>query len=269
MTGHASLPMYDLPTLRPATERWWRGLAGHLRAAGIDGVPERLHTNDDPMTLWRDPELLLSQTCGYPLTHALSGHLQLIATPVYRAPGCDGACYASVILVHKASGAERLDELRGRVCAYNSCVSQSGYNVLRAMIAPLAGGPPFFERVLPTGSHGESARAVGQRRADVCAIDCVTYALMQRYVPALLAGTRTLTWSPKAPGLPYVTRVGLDSETLVRMRAALTQALADPTLAGARDALLIADMVELPLAAYDAIPAMEADARQLGYPALA
>ncbi|NIR61538.1 MAG: hypothetical protein GWO02_19625, partial [Gammaproteobacteria bacterium] len=49
--------------------------------------------------IWRSTELLLSQTCGYPLTHALAGVVELVATPAYAAQGCRGPEYASLLIV--------------------------------------------------------------------------------------------------------------------------------------------------------------------------
>ena len=86
----ASLPMYDLPELRTATDTWWSGMAAALRRAGIDAVPDQLTRVYNVATVWRDPNLLLSQTCGYPLVRDMAGILQPIATPIYNAPGCDG-----------------------------------------------------------------------------------------------------------------------------------------------------------------------------------
>jgi hypothetical protein len=67
----ASLPMYDLPEIRTATDQWWKRLADALRQEGIDGVPDALWRGDDYRMPWTHPDLLLSQTCGYPLTHEL------------------------------------------------------------------------------------------------------------------------------------------------------------------------------------------------------
>jgi hypothetical protein len=95
----ASLPMYDLPALRQATDDWWSGLARALTAAGLEGVPKRLTREANSEELWCRPDLLISQTCGYPLTHALAGQVRLVATPAYHVEGCDGALYRSVFLV--------------------------------------------------------------------------------------------------------------------------------------------------------------------------
>src|SRR5690606_6754530 len=95
----ASLPMYDLPEVAAATAAWWQGLARAFRAEGLADVPGRLATAPALPGHWRDPALLFSQTCGFPLTHGLAGALRLVATPCYRAAGCDGARYRSFLVV--------------------------------------------------------------------------------------------------------------------------------------------------------------------------
>lgn len=262
----ASLPMYDLPEVRAATDEWWRGLARHLRAAGVADVPDRLQR--DPAAEWTDTGLLFSQTCGYPLTHALAGRVSVLCTPCYDAPGCDGPCYSSVLLVAAGSAAATLADLRGGVCAINVRDSHSGCNVLRRMVAPLAGAEPFFARVVETGSHEASVAAVGGGEADLCAVDAVIHALLQRHAPQRLAGTRALACSPGAPGLPYVAGRGIGPAALERARAGIEAALADDRLAPVRAELLISGCARLPLARYDRIAAMEREAVALGYPEL-
>jgi len=92
----ASLPMYDLPETEDATRILWRGLAEHLRSAGIQDVPGTLTRQLDVPEHWLSPDLLFSQTCGYPFTHILKGRVRLIATPCYNAPGCEGPEYCSI-----------------------------------------------------------------------------------------------------------------------------------------------------------------------------
>ncbi len=259
--------MYDLPTVRAATDGWWQGLAGHLRAAGIPDVPAGLAR--DPVPDWTASDLLLSQTCGYPLTHALAGRVEPLCTPAYAAPGCDGARYASALVVQADCGAARLADLRGGTCAFNAPDSHSGCNALRRMIAPLAGGEPFFSGILETGSHAASIESVASGQADLCAVDTVTHELLRRHEPAPLAGTRVLEYSPRAPGLPYIAGPAVTADDRARMRDAIFNALADPGLATTRDTLLITGAEALPTEAYDIIPAMENEAIGLGYPHLA
>ncbi|MDX1711531.1 MAG: PhnD/SsuA/transferrin family substrate-binding protein [Rhodovibrionaceae bacterium] len=267
----AALPMYDLPGLGEAHAMWWRGLARHLRAEGICEVPGRLATAGagDPYRLWRDPGLLLSQTCGYPLVHFLNEQLRVVATPRYDAPGCHGADYCSLVLVRSDDPAERVDDLADSVAVINAWDSQSGMSALRATVAPAAAarGGRFFRAVEVSGNHLASAAAVAEGRARVCAVDCVTHALAARHLPEALAGTRILCRSPAAPALPYVTAAG-NAELLPRLRAALGAATTDPALAEVRAELLIGGFEVLADDAYDRILEIERAAAAEGYPKL-
>ena len=265
----ASLPMYDLPELTAATAAWWRGLARAFRAEGVADAPELLTAKPSLPEHWLRSDLLFSQTCGYPLTHALAGKVRLVATPCYKAPGCAGPSYCSLLIVAEDSGAAGLEDLRGARCAFNGVDSQSGYNVLRATVARLAEAGRFFGAAIATGSHRASIAAVQSGKADICAVDCVTHALLQRHAPAALAGTRVLCESPSAPSLPYVTAGMADDDLIKRLHAALDRALADPALAAVRDDLLIAGVEVLPLEAYDVLLKMEVAAAAAGYATLA
>jgi len=266
----ASLPMYDLEPLREATDAWWRGLAAALRRQGFDGVPDRLDRGDfgDRFSHWTSPDLLLSQTCGYPLTHDFADKVRLVATPVYAVPHCAGPWYCSVVAVAEGSPATRLEELRGSRVAINGFDSQSGFNALRALVAPLAREGRFFGAVVETGHHAASLAAVARGEADVCAVDCVSHALWTRHQPEVVAGTRVLTLTVRVPGLPYVTHAARSDGEVVWMRAALVEATADPALAPVREALAIEGFAVVDRAAYDRIDAMEREAAALGYPEL-
>ena len=265
----AGLPMYDLEELRWATDAWWQALARGFRAAGIADVPSALDHDLRHHALWSRPDLRFGQACGYPLTHEFADELALVATPRYAAPGCEGTGYRSWILVRDGSEILRVEQLAGTRVAINDRGSQSGCNVLKALVAPLAKGGRFFSSVEVTGRHVASIAAVREGRADVAAIDCVTYALLARHRPAALFGTRVVAGSVAAPALPYVAGAAADAEALDRLRAGLRAALADPAAAAARHALLIDGVEFLPLSAYDVILEQERAAAALGYPELA
>ena len=260
----ASFSMYDFPELRAATDSWWSGLASALERAGIEAVPEAL-TRDPDIDVWHSRELLISQTCGYPLTHELAGVVELVATPAYSAEGCSGANYCSLIVVGEDNPAAGLLDLRGAVCAYSRRHSHSGYNALRAAVAPLAGGGAFFSRVIESGGHPVSIELVATGQAGVCAVDCVTHALIAKCQPNALAGTRVIGATEAAPGLPYVTRAGVDKDFMCRLREGLQATFADPRLADTRDTLLLTDLHALGYDAYQRIDDMEDSARAVGY----
>ncbi|MDA1098886.1 MAG: PhnD/SsuA/transferrin family substrate-binding protein [Proteobacteria bacterium] len=261
----AGLTMYDLEPVRAATDAWWAGLARACAREGIADVPDQLWRGGQREELWRAPNLLLSQTCGYPLLKQFTSHLTLLATPVYGAVGCDGPNYCSLIVVGADSQASTLEDLRGGVCAINDWESQSGMNVLRYTIAPLARDGRFFGDVTVAGKHQWSIAMIARGEADIAAIDCVTHALMLRHDPASVAGTRVLAQTRAAPALPYVTGAGTSSDDWTRLRAAVDRALADPALTTARDALMIQGFADLSLPDYGIMLEMEAEAAAAGY----
>lgn len=263
------LAMYDLPAMRPAVDAWWAGLARHLRRVGLEDVPAVLTRDGEMEEVARSPDLLLMQTCGYPLLYRIGDAVRLLATPVYAAEGCDGPRYCSRLIVRADDPSPDLEAFRGRRVAYNDSHSQSGCNALKALVAPLAEGGRFFGAAVASGGHVLSAEAVRDGRADIAALDCVTWALMQRHEPDRCRGLRILGDTPAAPALPYVTRRFADEETLRRLRAALSAAAADPGLADTRAELLLDGFEFLDIEAYGVIREMRETAEGLGYPVLA
>ncbi len=265
----ASLPMYDWPEVRPATDALWQVIARHLAANGFRGVPESLDRSGDPHAQWRSAELLLSQTCGYPLTHGLAGAVDLVATPCYRVRGAEGSDYCSLIVIAATSGRTGLADLRGSIAAFNTEDSMSGMLALKAVVAPLARQGRFFSRVIRSGAHLASMQAVADGRADVAAIDCVSHALAERHLPGLAKKLKVIAETPKVPGLPLITARGRSGPERTRLARALAEAFVDPGLAAVRDALFIAGLEFRPLAAYQRIPDLEAAADAAGYTSLA
>lgn len=243
--------MYDWPEVREATDSLWSAIAARI------GVPPVLVRRPDYASLWSDPGLVFSQTCGYPFTHEFRGRLKLVATPVYEVDGCDGPHYSSIVLARRKAP---LESFRGGVAAVNNPDSMSGMLALKLVFAPLAHDGDFFARSMETGGHRQSMQAVREGRADVCAIDAVCVALARRYCPSELDGLVEIARSPLVPTLPYVTISG-DPDLL---RGALAGVLADPAHGETCRSLFIAGISELPENAYDRIPMLERQAELTG-----
>lgn len=240
----ASLPMYDWPEVREATDAWWQGIARH---AGIDLPLARLA---DHTAAWSERSLLLSQTCGYPFTHQLAGQLTLVATPHYGVDGCQGPNYQSIVFAR--AGAD-LESFRGARAAVNNPDSMSGMLALKLVFAPLARDGAFFCATHWSGGHVNSLRAVREGMADICAVDAVCAGLARRYRPDYLEGLVEIARSPMVPGLPYVTRAG----DVPRLRLALTRAFTDPDLQNARDQLFLTGFSALDARDYQLILDLE------------
>ncbi len=266
--GSACLPMYDIAELRTATDAWWGGLARHLREAGVEDAPDLLDRTADPQVLWRSPDLVVAQCCGYDLRLGEAPAPSLLATPVYDVQGCDGPSYCSFLVVREEERAESLAGLRGRRAAVNMRGSHSGHNVLRFLLAEEGGAVPFFSHVVESGGHRASLAAVRTGEADLAAIDCVTFTLVSRSAPEEVKGLRILMETPKAPGLPYITAPGASGDRTRRLLAGLKSAMEDPALAALRAALRLRGFALLLLEAYDPIVAMARSADSLGYPNL-
>jgi ABC-type phosphate/phosphonate transport system substrate-binding protein len=233
-----SLPMYDLPELRSATDGFWQHIAKRLKSSAL------LSRSDDWSAPWHNPNLLFSQTCGYPFTHAFAGHLTYVATPHYNADGCDGPNYRSIIFARELRSVE---SLRGHTAAINSSDSMSGMLALKLVFKEF--GIDYFTQTIETGSHVKSLRAVQDHQADVCAIDCVTVAILKKYRPLALQGLVEIARSPAVPGLPYVTRAG----NVTELRTALSSAA---TTLHAKS-LLISGLTIMPANAYAKILELE------------
>jgi ABC-type phosphate/phosphonate transport system substrate-binding protein len=264
----ASLPMYDLAELRGRTDQLWDRMVRAFAAEGLE-APPALDRARHHHEVWRDPGLFLSQTCGYPLMNELVGLVRVVATTRYRVPECVGSSYTSRVVVRADSSARRLEDLAGSTCAGNEPDSHSGMNAFRALVAPLSRDGRFFSRVVWSGGHRMSLEMVVRGEVDVAAIDCVTFALLERARPDLTGAVREVARTAPCPGLPLITAAATSDDQLARMRRGLERLIADPAAAGARDALLIDGYQVLPDGAYQTVVDLETAAVRLGYAALA
>ncbi|MFM0101125.1 PhnD/SsuA/transferrin family substrate-binding protein [Paraburkholderia nemoris] len=263
MTWIAALPMYNVT---PALALEWREWLGDVLCM-INPACRIAEPDEDLHVWWRRPNLLISQTCGYPLTHGLHEQVQLIATPRFVAPGCEGAHYSSVLVTRKDAQFDTLAACRGARAAYNQDDSNSGMNVFRHAVAPLARAGAFFSAVVRTGSHLGSLQAVIEDRADVAAIDCVTFAFVCDELPELARQVRQIGVTAASPGLPLIASRAVPLATIEALRGALNEALAIRPERAKR--LRLQGFSTLSIADYERIDQLENEARALGYAHLA
>ena len=228
----ATLPMHDQPWLRAANDALWAGLRDALRAGGFD-APDALERGMTPAEAWARDDLLLSQTCGLPWRERLHRRLALVGTPDYCVEGCPPGHYRSVIV-------RRRDDHRpetGLRWAFNARDSQSGFAALGPLRERLGEG-------IETGSHVASIHAVAEGRADLAAIDAVTWRGAAHLEAA--RALRVAGFTPPSPGLPFVTALRDRAGGIARaVRAGVASAPA-----GAREALGLRGVVALTPADY-------------------
>jgi ABC-type phosphate/phosphonate transport system substrate-binding protein len=95
--------------------------------------------------------------------------------------------------------------------------------------------------------------AVARGDADVAAIDCVTWAHLQRFRPDETRRLRVLGWTAASPGLPLVTSIRTDAGMIQTLLRVLNEVAADPDLAAVRCDLLLDGFDVAPAGAYQAI----------------
>lgn len=240
----ASLPMYDRPETAGANDRFWALIRDRLRASGI-AAPERLSRGTaDPFAEWEAPDLVLSQSCGFPYRARLHGRVTLVGTPDYGVEGCAPGYYCSRIVARVDDPRGALSEFEGARLAFNDPGSQSGWAALASHAPRLARGP-----LLHTGAHAASARAVAGGRADLAALDAVSWALIARAEP-FAARLRVVASTPPSPGLPLIAARGADAAALFDAVAAAIAALSEED----REVLLLRGLVRIPVEAYLAVP---------------
>ena len=176
----ASLAMYDRAEVQPANDRLWALIRDGMRAEGL-AAPDSLTRGERAYwKAWESPELVFSQTCGYPYRAKLHGRVTLLATPDYGVEGCAPGHYCSVMIARKDDPRDSLAAFDGATLAFNEDLSQSGW-----------AGPMVFAQTqgvglrpaLRTGGHVLSAKAVAEGRAEIAGIDAITWAMILRLVP--------------------------------------------------------------------------------------
>jgi ABC-type phosphate/phosphonate transport system substrate-binding protein len=208
----AALDMYDFQQLRRHNDRLWRIIAAEMGKAGI-AAPGELSRVDDVWALWRDPDLVFAQTCGYPLVSELRDDVTLIGTPDYGIISGRPGWYNSVIVVRKGDKRDSLAAFEGARLAYNDSFSQSGCHALMFAIRQEIGETRLFASCLETGGHAASVLAVIENYADIAAVDAVTWRFLRRFMPET-DRLQVLMETLPSPGLPFIAAKELDGAVL-------------------------------------------------------
>lgn len=182
----------------------WQALFDQFYAlvGPISGLQQRLVFGTDE-SLLRDPGLLIGHTCGYPLMTGLQDAVMPFCAPCFEVPGAIGKLYSSLFIVPADSSLESLQQCCGGIVAINDANSNSGMNVLRYALAKLKAGPGYFSDVLMTGGHLASLEAVAANRAQLAAIDCVSYQLLTARNPGLDHAIRVIGFSDRLAACPW------------------------------------------------------------------
>ncbi|MFA3916857.1 phosphate/phosphite/phosphonate ABC transporter substrate-binding protein [Ruegeria hyattellae] len=205
----ASLMMYRRPELDGAIARYWGLIRATLALSGVT-APQVLSQEAEEFTVWKDPDLVLSQTCGMPYRLWLHDKVELVGTPDFGVDGCPPGYYRSVLVVRADDARSELQAFQDARFAYNEVFSQSGY---AAPYSHIVAKGFWFKHRLRSHGHLNSARYVADGKADIAALDAVSWRLIRAYEP-FAERLRVLDVTEPTPGLPLITAMGQPVDTI-------------------------------------------------------
>lgn len=236
----AAIPMYPFPALRAAYETLW----AHV-AARVDGLPGTLSWPSDIAASWTDANVVVTQTCGWPLVTELLGRVEVLGAFCHQVPGAHSHRYRAALVATRPGAPGDYSDARAAV---NGTGSLSGWISLLASVH--GSRHADHERVLLTGSHEASLAALAAGRADVASIDAVSLAHLRRLRPELTEHLHVVGEGPLVPTLPLIVPAGTSPARRDRLRAAFATAVGEPAAAPACQELLITGFVALDASDY-------------------
>ena len=238
----AALPMYARAENRAAHEAFWAMVRDDLRAAG-HAAPDALDHDIDHVASWQHPALTLGMICNLPYRAQFRGRVTLVGAADYGLDGVASGYYHSVFLVRAEDPVQSPDKARNHRFAYNDALSQSGWGA--PQLWAQARGFAFTPH-LETGAHLASARAVLSGKADLAALDAVTWRDLQRWEPDM-TGLRVIGHSDPSPALTFITARDNDPAPLRTAICAAIDAMPQPH----REVLGLRGIVQLHESAYN------------------
>lgn len=204
-----NFPMYDWPEVSHIWDAFWDNLRKKL-AGRTDNLPKLLSRSEYIDTQWKDSNLLLGQTCGWPYVSRLADKAALVGTLDFRFSNCPAGYYHSVLICsenaemhHSAEAIEKVlsGDLRFGVNGINS---QSGFRAFRDLPTAHPLSLDSISNMVTTGSHRNSIKAVAEGHADIALIDAISLELACAFEPAA-ESIRKLAHTQPRPGLPFIT----------------------------------------------------------------
>ncbi len=164
--------------------------------------------------------------CGFPFVQKRDPEfLKLISVPVYKG----NPLYHSFIIVHNDSPYQSLDDLKGKTFAYSDPESNSGFLYPQYLLAQKdVNKETFFRRTFFTFNHAETVEAVADQFADGGAVDSYIWEYLKEFRPDLADKTRVINRSPAFGFPPLVARLGVNLETVWRMKRVILGMKNDP-----------------------------------------
>lgn len=261
--------MYSVDAV--ATDAWRVLLRWMVERAGVD-VDVIDYPPPRPLpALWDRADLACAFMCGFPLSHRDPAPV-VLAAPVPSPAAYGGKPeYWTCVIARGDSGIRSAHDVVGKRMAFTTPDSQSGYQALRALYAPIArqaGAPLFASTVGPLVTPRRVVDAVLAGDADAGPVDGYAWDLMMHHEGARLAPLRVVARTVPTPIPPLVGAPGLDRRVARALTTALLAVEACAELAPVREALLLRGFAPATARTYDVLRDAAEAVSARGYPAL-
>ena len=194
---------------------------------------------------------VVGQVCGITLAMAPPGRFHYLATPVMDDNAVPAGHYNSLIITPRDGGIDSLasfDPAHHRT-VINEPGSFSGAITFAAHLRQATGHK--LNTPLMSGGHLASVGMVAGGRADLAAIDRVSFALARAASPNDVAAVRVIDETAFYPGLPFVANGALPWQAVELIRDRLMDFRDQPAWREIADILQLRDLTILDAADYD------------------
>ena len=261
MARRITFATYLAPNVRPVYEAVAESV-GHALGCAVElvdgGGYDRLEGGREDVAF----------ICGLPYVRLTDGERPIVeplAAPILDGDRYGGLpIYYSDVLVRRDSSATCFADLRGASWAFNEPDSQSGYGVTRATLASMGETRGFFGRVVETGYHQRSIRAVASGDVDASAVDSQVLEIELRRHPDLAEQLKVVGQLGPSTIQPVVAAARLPATLREELREAIVGVAADAAARGRLDDGLVRGFVAVADSDYDDIRAMALMAREAG-----
>ncbi len=219
--GVVAFPMFDLVELAGHTDRLWACIRAELLKHNVVAPEIRTAPVGSLMKHWRDSQVLLTQTCGYPYHVGLRDQVGLIGTFAYNVCDDDAPGFYRSVLVTQVTNQHRaLESFEQTRVSINNADSLSGCVSLG--VALHRAGVRSVASVWESGAHVNSLAALQSETVDLACIDWLTWSLLADVRPAALDGLVIIGRGPQIPCPPLITA---DPTSVPLLQEALARAI--------------------------------------------
>jgi ABC-type phosphate/phosphonate transport system substrate-binding protein len=226
----------------PECKAAWRSVLDWVLAKAE--VQARHEDHDPPKLLsdlWSRDDLACVMMCGLPFS-LRNPQATVLAAPVPSLPRYGGkAVYWTDIAVRADAKFKALEDTLGTRAGYTLKDSQSGYFAFRYYLMQRfpAGPQPYADITGGLLNPRGVIKALAEGRIDVGPLDSYVYDLLKASDPAFAGQVRVVETTDPTPMPPFVATADLPQASIERIRNAFLAVEKEPSLAKARETLLL------------------------------